>query len=99
MERLAAKATGETQVADNNGEAPALLFGEKVDQLRENLEANAYYALWALYALNPRSEPRSLRRARLSLDRSLSRPGDRRLPPGPEEGRPALRLLREPGDS
>lgn len=99
MERLAAKATGETQVADNNGEAPALLFGEKVDRLREHLEANVYFALWSLYELDPRNEPRSLRRARLSLDRSLSRPGDRQLAPGPEEGRPDLRLLREPGDS
>ena len=86
-------------MADNDQAAPALLFGEKVERLREHLEANAYFALWSLYELDPRNEPKELRRARLSLDRSLSRPGDRRLGQAPEGDRPALRLLREPGDS
>ena len=86
-------------MANNNGEAPALLFGEKVERLREHLEANVYFALWSLYELDPRNEPKEFRRARLSLDRSLSRPGDRQLAQGPEEDQPALRLLRAPGDS
>ena len=86
-------------MADKGPVAPALIFGEKVERVRENLEAGAYYALWSLYELDPRNEPRELRRARLSLDRSLSRPGDRQLGQPEGEDRPPLKLLLGPGGS